>query len=231
MNQNTARRLEIPTQARDSRLKITTFDGETAPNGGIFYTNAILLEIGANSHRSMISCEIANAGTYDLIIPFGWWHDEHPLRNIADPSKWVFEEGKCHTLMEDEAVVDLFEWDETVAYDEEAQYVERIERKEEDGVLLETLPKPYWQYKELFEEKKANMLAPRTTFEHAINLKERAELPRCPIYPMAAHQLNELDKYLKTMMAEGKIEHSESTYSAPILFVAKSDRSRGLYVD
>jgi len=215
----------------DSPLKITTFDGKTAPNGGIFYTNAILLEIGANSHRSMISCEIANAGRYDLIIPFGWWHDEHPLRNIADPSKWVFEEAKCHTHMEDEAVADMLEWDETVAYDEEALYVERIEPKEEGGVPLETLPKPYWQYKELFEEKKANMLAPRRTFDHAMNLKEGAELPQCPIYPMSAHQLNELDKYLKTMMAEGKIEHSESPYSAPILFVAKSDRRRGLYVD
>jgi len=72
MNQDTARRLEIPTEARDSPLKITTFDGETAPTGGKFYTHLILLKIGANGHRSMISCEIANAGRYHLIIPFGW---------------------------------------------------------------------------------------------------------------------------------------------------------------
>jgi len=119
----------------------------------------------------MISCEIANAGRYDLIIPFGWWHNEHPIKNLADPHKWAFEEAKCHTHVEDEAVADMFEWDETVAYDEEAQYVGRIEREEEGGVQLETLPKPYWQYKELFEEKKAKMLAPRRTFDHAINHK------------------------------------------------------------
>jgi len=95
-NQDTARRLEIPTEARDSLLKITTFDGETAPTGGIFYTHPLLLQISANSHRSMISCEISKAGRYYLIIPFGWWHDEHPLKNIADPSKWVFEEEKYH---------------------------------------------------------------------------------------------------------------------------------------
>jgi len=71
----------------------------------------------------------------------------------------------------------MFEWDETVAYDEEAQYVGRIEREEEGGVQLETLPKPYWQYKELFEEKEAKMLAPRKTFDHAISLKEWAEPP------------------------------------------------------
>jgi len=33
MNQNTAQRLEIPTEAKDLRLKITTFDGETPPTG------------------------------------------------------------------------------------------------------------------------------------------------------------------------------------------------------
>jgi len=71
MNQDTARRLEIPTGTRDSPLRLTTFDGETAPTGGTFYTHPILLEIGANGHRSRISCEIPNAGRYDLIIPFG----------------------------------------------------------------------------------------------------------------------------------------------------------------
>jgi len=92
--------------------------------------------------------------------------------------------------MEDEAGADLFEWDETVACDQEAQYVGRIEQKEEGGVQLETLPKPYWQYKGLFEEKKAKLLAPQRTFDHAINLKEGAEPPWVPIYPMSAHQLN-----------------------------------------
>ena len=33
----------------------------------------------------------------------------------------AFEEAKCHPHIEDEAVADMFAWDETVAYDEEAQ--------------------------------------------------------------------------------------------------------------
>jgi len=175
INQKTAQWLEIPSKARHSPLKITTFDGETAPPGGIFYTHAILLDIGPKGHRSLISCKIAHAGPYDLIIPFGWWHDEHPLKNIADASKWVFEQTKCHAHREDEAMADLFEWDETVAYDEEAHDVGRIERVEEGVVQLETLPKPYWQDKELFEEKNVKMLAPRRTFDHAINLSEGAK--------------------------------------------------------
>ena len=118
-----------------------------------------------------------------------------------------------------------------MAYNEGALYVGRIEREEEGGVQLETLPNTNWQYKELFEEKKAKMLAPRGTFDHAINLKEGAEPPWGPIYPMSAHQLNELDKYLKKMMAEGKSADSESPYGTLILFVPKPDGSLRLCVD
>jgi len=50
MNQDTARRPEIMTEARDLPLKMTSFNGETAPWGGIFYTHPILLEISANGH-------------------------------------------------------------------------------------------------------------------------------------------------------------------------------------
>jgi len=143
MNKDTARRLEIATEVRDSLLKIRTFDGETTPTRGTFYQHPILVEIGTNGHRSMISCEIANVGIYDLIIPFWLWHNEHPLKNIANPSKWVFEGTKCYAHIEGEAVTDLFEWYESVAYDEQAQYIERIRQKDEGGVQLETLPKPY----------------------------------------------------------------------------------------
>ena len=40
-------------------------------------------------------------------------------------------------------MADLFEWDETVAYDEEAQYMGQIEREEEGGIQFEALPKAY----------------------------------------------------------------------------------------
>jgi len=61
MNQDTTPRLEIPTGGRVARLKITTFDGETASTGGTFYTHPILLEVDANGPQSMISCEIGHA--------------------------------------------------------------------------------------------------------------------------------------------------------------------------
>ena len=112
----------------------------------------MLLEIGRNGHRSHISCEIVSAGKYDLIIPFGWWHNEHPLSHIEDPKKWEFTDTKCQSHVEDEGIGDMFEWDETVAFDEEAQYVGqyvgRVEmRKDQSSISLKGIPAEYHQHK------------------------------------------------------------------------------------
>jgi len=75
------------------------------------------------------------------------------------------------------------------------------------------------------------MLAPRRTFDHTINLKEGAEARWGPLYPISAHLLNKLDKYIKKMLAQGKIVDSESPYGAPILMILKFDGSLRLCVD
>jgi len=57
----------------------------------------------------------------------------------------------CRDHGVNEAVKDLFEYDERVASNQKAQYVGRIGRIEEkDPVELETLPQEYAQFKHLF---------------------------------------------------------------------------------
>ena len=75
------------------------------------------------------------------------------------------------------------------------------------------------------------MLGPRRTFHYAIDLNEGATPPWGPIYPMSAYQLEELNKYLHKMLAEGKIVHSKSPAGTPILFVPKPDVRLRLCVD
>ena len=123
INQNLVGDRHIPNETRQTALPILTFEGTNTSYGGKQYTHPSLLEIGRNGHRSHISCEIASAGKYDLIIPFGGWHNEHPISNIGDPKKWEFNDTKCQSHVEYEGVGDIFEWDETVAFDEDAQYV------------------------------------------------------------------------------------------------------------
>ena len=121
-----------------------------------------------------------------MIIPFGWWHQEHPIKNIDTPSQWRFEHANCVNDVEDEGIANMLEWDERVAFDENATMIGRIGATKEKVVELDGLPKEYWQYKDLFTNEKAEMLAPRPTIDHAIDLKEEARPPWGPIYPMLA---------------------------------------------
>ena len=92
----------------------------------------------------------------------------------------------------------MFEWDETVAFDEEAQYVGqyvgRVEmRKDQSSISLKGIPPEYHQHKKLFLPETVEKLAGRRTFDHAIDLVPGAVPPWGPIYPMSAHQLDLLD--------------------------------------
>jgi len=224
LNQNTARTLKVAYEIRENPPKITAFNGEVSSTGGKYYSHPIQLEIGTNGHMTIVSWQIADAGKYDMIIPFGWLHHhEHPIKNVETPEKWCFEQTKCVEHVQDEGIAEMFEWDLTVAFDEEARMIGRIGSTRHEEVQREGLPKPYWQYKELFENENAEILAARRTFDHAINLKDGATPPWGPIYPMSAYQLEELNKYLHKMLAEGKIVHSNSPARAPILFVHKPD--------
>ena len=91
----------------------------------------------------MVSYEIADAGKYDMIIPFGWWHQEHPIKNIETPSHWRFEHASCMNHVEDEGIANMFEWDETVAFDEYDTMIGRIGATKEKEVELDRLPKEY----------------------------------------------------------------------------------------
>jgi len=67
----------------------------------------------------------------------------------------------------------------------------RIGSTRQEEVQLDGLQKPYWQYKELFENENAEMVAPRRAFNPESDLKDGATPPWGPIYPMSAYQFEE----------------------------------------
>jgi len=66
----------------------------------------------------------------------------------------------------------MLEWDEIVAFDAEDRMIGRIGSKRQKEVKLAGLPNPYWRYNELFENEKAQMMPPRQTVDHGIDLKD-----------------------------------------------------------
>ena len=138
--------------------------------------------------------------------------------------------------LEDEGGEDLFEWNETLAFHEEAhsvgQYIRRAYmRKDQSSISLEGIPANYHQHKKLFLPETAEILAGRRTFDHAIDLVPGAIPPWGPIYPMSAHQLDLLDGYLKEVLQQGEVSGGKSPAGAPIVFVPKQDGSMRLCVN
>ena len=68
---------------------------------------------------------------------------EHPIKNIETPSPWRFEDTNCINHVEDEEIAAMFEWDETLAFDENATMIGRIGATKEKEVELDRLPKEY----------------------------------------------------------------------------------------
>jgi len=99
----------------------------------------------------MVSCEIPDAGKYDMIILFGWWHHKHVINNNETPQNYCFKQTKCVEHVPDEGFAAIFEWDDTLAFDEDAAMIGRIRSTSQEEVQLEGLLKPYWQDEELFE--------------------------------------------------------------------------------
>ena len=137
LNQKTAQSLKIPYEIREIPLQITAFNGKISSTRGTYFSHLIKLEIGNNGHTSMVSCEIADTGKYEMIIPFGWWHQEHLIKNIRTPSQWRFEHATCMNHVEVEGIADMFKWDETVAFHENATMIARIGATKEKEVELE----------------------------------------------------------------------------------------------
>jgi len=94
LNQNTARTLKVPYEIREKPLKITAFNRKVSSMEGKYSSHQIQLAISTNGHTTMVSCEIADAGKSDMIIPFRWWHDEHPIKKYRNPGEIVFRKNE-----------------------------------------------------------------------------------------------------------------------------------------
>jgi len=170
INEQLVKDLDIPYHSRADAVQIQGFTGEAISSGGSHFTkplyleigtNTLYLEIGTNKHLSLVSCETAPAGKYGMIIPFGWWHQEHPIKNIANPDAWCFDDTDCqpHLLPEDEGI--SVEWDEDGLNDPNAVVIGRIERIDEEKVtIIDRLPDQYHDYLDLFRPSTAEKLTP-----------------------------------------------------------------------
>jgi len=136
INEQLVKDFHIPYHSRADAVQIQGFTGEASASGESHFTKPLCLEIGTNKPLSLVSCEIALVGKYGMIIPFGWWHQEHPIKYIADPDAWYFDHTDCQLqlLPEDEGI--SVEWDKDVLNDPNTVVIGTIERIDEEQVTI-----------------------------------------------------------------------------------------------
>ena len=108
--------------------------------------------------------------------------------------------------MLDEGISEMWEYDESVVFEEDARIIGRVQRVNEPLITIpDEVPKPYHEYIELFQDEIATQMPPRRMWDHEIKIKEGEEPPWGPIYPLSAMLLKELQQYLDEIPRQERI--------------------------
>jgi hypothetical protein len=96
---------------------------------------------------------------------------------------------------------------------------------------LSFVPPKYHEYTKVFNDAKANTLAPHRPYDLRIELDEDKPIAPSPIYSLSAVKQKALQEFIDKNVNSGFIRQSASFHGAPILFVKKKDGSLRLCVD
>lgn len=98
--------------------------------------------------------------------------------------------------------------------------------------LNDMVPPQYRDYSKVFTKESFDELPQRKPWDHAIELKSDADLPKAvKAYPLSPAEQKELDAFLEENLATGRIRPSKSPVAAPVFFVKKKDGSLRLVQD
>jgi hypothetical protein len=83
----------------------------------------------------------------------------------------------------------------------------------------------------VFFKSKSDKLLLHRLYNHKIELKGNNTLEYSLLYKMTTAELKTVKKYLIDNLDKGFIEASQASYTAPVLFVKKPDRSLQFCID
>ena len=113
----------------------------------------------------------------------------------------------------------------------EVKMIERImeekENEEEDLIELratdEMVPRWFYKYLKVFEEKNSEWMPTRKAWDHAIDLREGFVPKKGKIYPLLRIEREEVQEFVKYQLRKGYIRLLKSPQTSPVFFVPKKD--------
>jgi Reverse transcriptase (RNA-dependent DNA polymerase)/RNase H-like domain found in reverse transcriptase/Integrase zinc binding domain/Chromo (CHRromatin Organisation MOdifier) domain len=109
--------------------------------------------------------------------------------------------------------------------------VSQLQEENSHETDLQNIPEEYHEFAKVFSKEEADKLPPHRPYDHKIPLQPGTTPPWGPIYSLAPEELKVLREYIDVHLRKGFIRNSQSSCSAPILFVKKPDGSLRLCVD
>jgi hypothetical protein len=100
-----------------------------------------------------------------------------------------------------------------------------------DQDLPDRVPSQYHEFLDVFSKQESDILPPHRAYDHKIELEGPNTLGFSPLYKMNETELRTVKQYIVDNLHKGFIEHSQSPFAAPILFVKKPNGSLRFCVD
>ncbi len=132
-------------------------------------------------------------------------------------------------------MVNLIEIDKLIENCWQEQMIETIPFEKTDEVrdqIFNKLSSYLSDFVDIYSKKEADILAPSYQYNHKIELKKEGKpLIMNPLYQMNLEQLQLMKKYLFKHLNKEFIVNNNSSFTAPILFVKKSNKNWRFCID
>ena len=108
-----------------------------------------------------------------------------------------------------------------VLKEEEEGYILTSSNQQQNEEGLGEIQKLLQEFSDVFQLPQG--LPPKRDHDHAIILKEGAEIPNIRPYRYPHYQNNEIEKIVNEMLQARTIQHSVSPFGSPVILVRKKD--------
>jgi len=227
IHEKVVKEMKLPTIARKTPLRVTHVKGGQV---GMVHTQVKcylrIRDMDENSHREIITLDIAPIGRHQVILGLPWLKAHQPELDWGG-LKLRFNQEHCREqcLLGQGIGIACISMEEIE--------VMEIKAQEEVTDWKQLVPKEYHNYSDVFNLEKARKLPPlQEGWDFKIKLIKDAPLPpRSRPYRLTPDQIEEAGKQLKELEEMGMIEDSSSPIAAPLFFIPKKDGTQRMVID
>ena len=198
----------IPVRTKDFKLSVFLADGSHIKSGQVTQETLPLPAVTSSNHKELLILDVISSPLFPVILGIPWLQVHNPQidwtsKNILFSSHYCLEHCLPGHPKPSSALLCL----------------------NTDPSLLQTVPKPYQGFLDVFSKKGADSLPPHRPYDCPIELLPGAEIPFGRIFPLSEKEQDALKIYLDENLDKGFIRPSTSPAGAGIFFVTKKDQT------